>query len=717
MRAETSQPLRRVFAPAALLAVAALLGGVLSALLPLDAPAAQAVTGSDFNAGYIVSDDNFFNGNAMSVAEIQNFLEAKEPGTCGNSMCLKNYHTDTYSIPADPMCQAYPGAGNESAATIIYKVATTCGISPKTILVTLQKEQGLITKLTPSQSAMDHAMGAMCPDTAACDPAWAGFFKQVHGGAYWMKRYTQPAGTGAGTVYYSRFDLSYPVGKTTAISTYPGNHAPNGDYCSPQAVTVQNRATHVLYVYTPYTPNAAALAHLGSTGDECSSYGNRNFWYYWSVWFGTPTASNSPYGAVTSVTSAEKSVTVKGWALDSDSTSSIGIKVAIDGVVVTTSTADATDASLLNSGVPVYWPSASGTAHAYSVTLPAPSGTHNICVWGINVAGTAGGDTSTACTVSTVAYCGSSWTCPTPDRTSGADRYSGSVAMSTAAFPSGAPVVYITNGLNFPDALSAAPAAARDGGPLLLTDPASLPPSVAAEVSRLNPTTIVVVGGPNSVAPQVLDQLATAAPTATISRVDGLDRYEASRNLAATFGDTISDLYLVTGTKFPDALSADSIGAYQHRPVLLVQGDLLALDDATRAFLVDHQVQRVTIVGGPASVSSGIESDIAAMTGVTVTRLTGADRFDASQAANRSVFTSASHVYIASGVNYPDALAGSVLAAKNGSPLYLSNSGCVPQGVLDDIRQLGATRVTLLGGPNSLSDVLLSATSPQACFP
>jgi len=716
MRAETNH-LRRLSVPAAVFAVAALLAGLLSALSPLGASAAHAVTGSDFNAGYIVSDDNFFNGNAMSAVEIQNFLEVKEPGTCGNSLCLKNFHTNTFSIPADPMCQAYPGAGNESAATIIYKVATTCGISPKTILVTLQKEQGLITKLTPSQSAMDHAMGAQCPDTAACDPAWAGFFKQVHGGAYWMKRYTQPAGTGAGTAYTSRFDLAYPVGKTTAISTYPGNHAPSGDYCAPQNVTVQNRATHVLYVYTPYTPNAAALAHLGSTGDECSSYGNRNFWYYWSVWFGTPTSSNSPYGAITSVTGAENSVTVKGWALDSDSSSAIAIKVYIDGTFVAASTADQTDSTLLTSGVPVYWPSASGTAHAYSVTLPAPSGAHNVCVWGVNVGGTAGKDTSTACTVATVSYCGTSWTCPTPDRTSGADRYSGSVAMSVAAFPSGAPVVYITNGLNFPDALSAAPAAARDGGPLLLTDPTSLPPSVAGEITRLAPSTIVVVGGPKSVSAGVFDAVSALAPSATITRVDGLDRYEASRNLASTFGDSIPDLYLVTGTKFPDALSADSIGAYQHRPVLLVQGDLLALDDATRQFLVDHNVARITIVGGPASVSTGIEADLTAMAGVTVTRLTGADRFDASQAANRSVFSSAAHVYIASGVNYPDALAGSVLAAKNASPLYLSNSSCVPQGVLDDIKKLGATRVTLLGGPNTLSDVLLSATSPQVCFP
>jgi hypothetical protein len=188
------------------------------------------------------------------------------------------------------MCTAITGKANQSAAQIIYDVAQACGISPQVILVTLQKEQGLITSTAPSSGAYRSAMGAGCPDTAACDSNYYGFFNQVHYGTYLMKRYTQPAGTGPGTAYYSDFAAAYRVGSTVAIK-----YSPN---CAGPAVTIQNMATHILYVYTPYQPNPAVLANLtGSVpGDACAAYGNRNFWVYFNNWFGStviPTGSQA----------------------------------------------------------------------------------------------------------------------------------------------------------------------------------------------------------------------------------------------------------------------------------------------------------------------------------------------------------------------------------------------------------------------------------------
>ncbi|MGA1827654.1 MAG: hypothetical protein WAZ28_05330, partial [Microbacterium sp.] len=51
-------------------------------------------------------------------------------------------------------------------------------------------------------------------------------------------------------------------------------------------VYVQNQATANLYYYTPYQPNAAAIRAGYGEGDGCSSYGNRNFFQYFSDWFG-----------------------------------------------------------------------------------------------------------------------------------------------------------------------------------------------------------------------------------------------------------------------------------------------------------------------------------------------------------------------------------------------------------------------------------------------
>ena len=250
-------------------------------------PTARLADMSGFRAGNIIDDSLFWDASAMTEAEIQAFLNAKG-GTCAAGYtCLKSYTQTTRTIPASPMCGTYTGAPNETAARIIFKVAQACGVSPKVILVILQKEQGLVTHTSPSAGRYRAAMGAGCPDTAPCDADYYGFFDQVHYGAFLLKRYTQPPGTGPGTDYPTRFDLRYAVGTTSAIQYHP-----DAARCGTTPVFVENQATHALYVYTPYTPNPAALATSYSTGDPCSSYGNRNFYSYYSDWFGTVRGPN-----------------------------------------------------------------------------------------------------------------------------------------------------------------------------------------------------------------------------------------------------------------------------------------------------------------------------------------------------------------------------------------------------------------------------------------
>ncbi|GMA94269.1 hypothetical protein GCM10025881_10930 [Pseudolysinimonas kribbensis] len=636
--------------------VAALATGAVIALVPVtpltSAAPAQAAVASQFNPGFIVTDQNFYDGNAMSIADVQNFLNSKVSSCAAGYVCLKNYVDTTRTVPATPMCSQYNGGVPESAATIIVKVAQACGVSPKTILVTLQKEEGLVTSTAPSAGRYRIAMGYACPDTAACDSQYYGFFNQVFAAAYQFKRYTMPPGTGAGTIYDTRWDLSYPVGKVSAVYWSP-NHA-----CGASNVFIQNQATHALYLYTPYTPNAAALANLYGTGDGCSSYGNRNFWVYWSDWFGSPTNNNSPYGEITATTPKQNAIGVHGWAVDPDtganSDVSLSVRLYVDGADAGLYVADKTDAALAQRYA--YY----GTKHVFDVTLSGVSpGIHSICARAVNIG--AGANNTFACTTSVSQFCGTNPVCPSAQRTADDNRFSQAVAISRAAFPTGAPVVYIASGLNYPDALSAAPLAARAGGPLLLSASTFLPPETSAEISRLHPSSIVIVGGPNSVNAAVESSLNAIAPT---TRITGADRYEVSRNVASKFGTSIPDLYIATGDNFPDALSADSVGSYLGRPVILVPGGAATLDPATEQFIRTHGVQRVTIVGGPVSVTPGIQTALNAI--VPTTRATGSDRFEASEAANHAVFTNASQIYLATGLNFPDALGGAVLAAKKG---------------------------------------------------
>ena len=297
---------------------------------------------------------------------------------------------------------------------------------------------------------------------------------------------------------------------------------------------------------------------------------------------------------------------------------------------------------------------------------------------------------------------------PAVDRVSGDDRYAVALQISKRTFPSTAPVVYLATGQNYPDALSAGPAAVKQGGPLLLTPTDQLPAAVAAEIGRLKPATIVVVGGPASVSAAVYSQLSTLAKK--VVRLQGDDRYAASRAVAEYAFGTSAAAYVATGANFPDALSTGSAAGSRGVPITLVNGSAAGIDTPTQRLFASLKTTQITISGGPNSVSPGVES---ALKGIaTVNRLSGADRFQASQSINRSAFSSSGTVYLATGYNYPDALAGGVLAAKGKAPLYIVPGDCVPRGVISDIGALKATKVVLLGGPNSLN---ASVGSLSAC--
>lgn len=231
-----------------------------------------ALSGSEFDPGMIISDQLFYDGSAMSAAQIQSFLDGKI-GSCLTTRCLNvavlpvtgraaSYSADTGAL----VCEAIAG-GNMLASELIYRTQVACGISAKVILVTLQKEQGLVTSRAPSDWALRAAMGMGCPDTAPCSDAFSGLATQIMAGTRQLK--------------------VYKVGR---FGRQPGvqfvQYHPNAS-CSGTTVNVRNYATAALYNYTPYQPNAASLANLGGTGDSCSSYGNRNFWRYYSTWFGS----------------------------------------------------------------------------------------------------------------------------------------------------------------------------------------------------------------------------------------------------------------------------------------------------------------------------------------------------------------------------------------------------------------------------------------------
>jgi hypothetical protein len=246
-----------------------------------------------FSAGNIISDAVFTDSSTMTEAQIQAFFNSKVK-TCrggvdnyGPIVCLKDFRMDTVNRPADKYCKGYTGAAGESAARIIYRVSQSCNINPQVLIVMLQKEQSLVTHTWPSKWRYDAALGQGCPDGGvSCDPKFVGFFHQVYGAARQMQIYMEG-------VWFKW----YAPGKTWNLLWHPPFEVSPGvwkDLCGSSPVYIANKATSALYYYTPYQPNASALAAGWGEGDSCASYGNRNFYNYFTDWFGSTQVAGMP---------------------------------------------------------------------------------------------------------------------------------------------------------------------------------------------------------------------------------------------------------------------------------------------------------------------------------------------------------------------------------------------------------------------------------------
>lgn len=295
---------------------------------------ASAANAGSFQAGRIIDDIVFTDTTTMSVNDIQNFLNSKVPSCNSNHaaftgstgtvyspqfICLKDFYenpsssytvsfsyTDTSGNPQTgsrtfylnnayrytaltPVytngdyrqgytlkgtVQSVNGAipsGAISAAQIIYNTAQAYNINPQVLIVLLQKEQGLVTDTWPASYQYQSATGYGCPDYSPCSAGYAGFSNQLKWAATMFH---------AIMINSSSWYTPYIVGNNSI--RWNQNAA-----CGSSVVNIENRATQALYNYTPYQPNAAALAAGYGTGDGCSAYGNRNFYLYFTDWFGS----------------------------------------------------------------------------------------------------------------------------------------------------------------------------------------------------------------------------------------------------------------------------------------------------------------------------------------------------------------------------------------------------------------------------------------------
>lgn len=286
------------------------------------------------------------------------------------------------------------------------------------------------------------------------------------------------------------------------------------------------------------------------------------------------------------------------------------------------------------------------------------------------------------------------------ERLAGSDRYATAAQVSARFFTPGVPVAYVASGVDYPDGLSAGPAAESRGAPVLFTRPGSLPATTAAELSRLRPGRIIVVGGDHAVAESVVHELRDHT-TGSVTRLAGGNRYGTSVRISEdAFPGGAGIVWVATGHEWPDALSAGAAAAVQDGPVLLTQPTSIPSD--VRAEIVRLNPSRILVAGGSDAVSDAVVQDLRTI--ATTERISGSDRYATSVAISQRVFgPSRPGASIVTGLDYPDALAAVPATGTTRGPVLLTRPGSLPGAVAADLRRITPRTAYLLGGRASMT--------------
>lgn len=295
-------------------------------------------------------------------------------------------------------------------------------------------------------------------------------------------------------------------------------------------------------------------------------------------------------------------------------------------------------------------------------------------------------------------------------RLQGAGRVDTAAAVARAAFPDGTREAVLAVASAFPDALSGGPLAAALGGPLLLTAADGVPQVTRSVLADLGVQRVTLLGGPAVIGAEVVADLAEDGITA--NRVAGDSRFDTSAAIARRMQDLVEGepglradrAFITAAGSFADALVAAGPGGILGMPILLSERD--RLHPATARALAD--VSEVVLVGGDVRLGPGLVDDLQDL-GVEVTRLAGSSRFATASAVNDWLVDEialSDRLVVATGDDFPDALAGGPLAAALRAPLMI-----VPDVAIDadpDAATFFAdlaprSRVTVLGGLQVLS--------------
>lgn len=256
----------------------------------------------------------------------------------------------------------------------------------------------------------------------------------------------------------------------------------------------------------------------------------------------------------------------------------------------------------------------------------------------------------------------------------GINRYETSVKVSKEGWSS-ANTVLLVNGYANADGLVATPLASAYGAPIILSEKNSLPSETKAEIKRLDPSKVILIGGKTVLSDSLKKQLQEIKPNLEIDRIGGATRFDTSLLVAKKL-DTIVDVnksYVCYGLGEADALSIAAKAGEDKSPIILAEKN--AIPKSTIDWLRVESLQTAYFIGGTTNITKAVISQMNSITSSDVSgnRVAGNNRYDTNAAVIKKFYTNSaqSGISVTKGLVLADALTSGPLAAKLKTPIVL----------------------------------------------
>lgn len=293
---------------------------------------------------------------------------------------------------------------------------------------------------------------------------------------------------------------------------------------------------------------------------------------------------------------------------------------------------------------------------------------------------------------------------PITSRISGKTRIETAVEISQKGWQDGADTVFLAKAFNFPDALAGGPLAYKHDAPILLTRTDELILATKKEIERLGAEKVIILGSEGAVSKTVENELKSSQ--LDVERIGGVDRYETAKKIADKLDADHGKAIVATGVNYPDALAVAPFAAKNEIPILLTR--TASAPAPTEQALVGKS--DVYVIGGDDVVSNAVVQNVSG----DVQRVSGPTRFDTAAEIIETFDFGDQQGLVSTGLNYADALTGSVLAAKKNAPLLLVREKSIPISIEAIIEKRDIHHYILLGGDDVVNvDSELSQLASQ----